>query len=223
MRVVLNGQCRVLLNDTVETAILGLADLDAAPTTSWIDARVDRAPVLPEVKQRSTKTATVVLFWLTTKNIGGYVNPNSELGDGRRDGCDAWQPQRAGPPVRRDRRSGSPPQRARSGASSRPQQPTGLVGVALAAIVAYPLSMNFARAASLWVMRKVSHEALIGAFAGLIVVISWYEGGAFGVVATLLIAMVAGVANRLYGMHAGVQFMAYYVAILFVPKVIGLA
>ncbi|MFI0469477.1 hypothetical protein ACH347_35845 [Saccharopolyspora sp. 5N102] len=72
-------------------------------------------------------------------------------------------------------------------------------------------------------MRKVSHEALIVAFAGLIVVISWYEGGAFGVVATLLIAMVAGVANRLYGMHAGVQFMAYYVAILFVPKVIGLA
>ncbi|MER6987895.1 tripartite tricarboxylate transporter permease [Saccharopolyspora hirsuta] len=99
----------------------------------------------------------------------------------------------------------------------------GLVGVALAAIVAYPLSMNFARSASLWVMRKVSHEALIGAFAGLIVVISWYEGGAFSVAATLLIATFAGVANRLFGMNAGVQFMAYYVAILFVPKVIGLA
>ncbi|MDA3649727.1 tripartite tricarboxylate transporter permease [Saccharopolyspora indica] len=99
----------------------------------------------------------------------------------------------------------------------------GLVGVALAAIVAYPLSMNFARSASLWVMRKVSHEALIGAFAGLIVVISWYEGGAFGVAATLLIAAFAGVTNRLFGMNAGVQFMAYYVAILFVPKVIGLA
>ncbi|MDA3629755.1 tripartite tricarboxylate transporter permease [Saccharopolyspora sp. WRP15-2] len=99
----------------------------------------------------------------------------------------------------------------------------GLVGVGLAAIVAYPLSMNFARSASLWVMRKVSHEALIGAFAGLIVVISWYEGGAFGVAATLLIATFAGVANRLFGMNAGVQFMAYYVAVLFVPKVIGLA
>ncbi|MEV0086456.1 hypothetical protein [Saccharopolyspora sp. NPDC050642] len=29
--------------------------------------------------------------------------------------------------------------------------------------------------------------------------------------------------TALCGMHAGVQFMAYYVAILFVPEVIGLA
>ncbi len=43
----------------------------------------------------------------------------------------------------------------------------GLLAVLLAAIVAYPLSMNYARSAAVFVSRYISHEAIIATFVGL--------------------------------------------------------
>lgn len=97
----------------------------------------------------------------------------------------------------------------------------GLLGVVIAGLVAYPFAMRYARAASAFVSRTVSHEALIGAFVALIVVVSWYEGGLLGLVISLTVAAVGGLAHRLLGMTPGVQFMAYYVAVLFLPLVMG--
>ncbi|EHK83987.1 hypothetical protein SZMC14600_18474 [Saccharomonospora azurea SZMC 14600] len=96
-----------------------------------------------------------------------------------------------------------------------------LAGVLLAGLIAYPFAMRYARAASAWVSRTISHEALIGAFVALIAVVSWYEGGLLGFVISVTVGAVGGLANKFLGMTSGVQFMAFYVAVLFLPILLG--
>ena len=98
----------------------------------------------------------------------------------------------------------------------------GLLGVALASVVAYPFAMTYAHRAASFVMRKVSHEAIIGAFAGLIMVICLYEGGLLAVGVTLTVGLVGGLLNKFLNMHTGVQFMGFYVAVLTVPALMAL-
>ncbi|WP_193608239.1 tripartite tricarboxylate transporter permease [Nocardioides lijunqiniae] len=97
----------------------------------------------------------------------------------------------------------------------------GLVGVVLAGLVAYPLTVRYARGAALFVARRLSHEAVIGAFAGLVLVVAMYEGGFYGVIVMLTVGLVGGILNKVIGMHVGVQCMAYYVSVLSVPVLLG--
>lgn len=98
----------------------------------------------------------------------------------------------------------------------------GLISVTIASLVAYPFAMTHAHRAASWVMRTVSHEAIIGAFAGLILVICLYEGGLLAVMVTLTVGLVGGLMNRSFGVHTGVQFMGYYTAVLTVPAILAL-
>ncbi|QIX27945.1 tripartite tricarboxylate transporter permease [Nocardioides sp. JQ2195] len=98
----------------------------------------------------------------------------------------------------------------------------GLLAVAIASLVAYPFAMTNAHRAASWVMRNVSHEAIIGAFAGLILVICIYEGGLLAVLVTVTVGLIGGLMNRLLGVHSGVQFMGYYAAVLTVPAILAL-
>ncbi|KMS72015.1 tripartite tricarboxylate transporter permease [Prauserella rugosa] len=97
----------------------------------------------------------------------------------------------------------------------------GLLGVLVAAVVVYPVAMKYARVASAWVITRISHEALIAAFAGLIVVVSWYEGGLLGLFTSLTVGLLGGLCTRAFGMNAGVQFMCYYTATMFVPLLLA--
>ncbi|MED7947642.1 tripartite tricarboxylate transporter permease [Streptomyces sp. BE20] len=97
----------------------------------------------------------------------------------------------------------------------------GLLAVAIVATVIYPLAMRHARPTSAWVARRISHEALIGAFAGLICVVAWYEGGVLGLLVTVSVGALAGAFHRLLGMTSGAQYMAFYVATLSVPLLIS--
>lgn len=96
-----------------------------------------------------------------------------------------------------------------------------LVGVTIAALVTYPLAMRHARAAAVWVARHISQEALIGGFIGLIVVVAWYEGGPLALAICITVGAIGGLLNRVLGMTSGVQFMAYYVAVLLVPVLVS--
>lgn len=96
-----------------------------------------------------------------------------------------------------------------------------LLAVLLAGLVAYPLTVRYARQAALFVSRRLSHEAVIGAFAGLVLVVAMYEGGIYGVIVMLTVGLVGGIMNRVIGMHVGVQCMAYYVSVLSVPVLLG--
>ncbi len=85
--------------------------------------------------------------------------------------------------------------------------------------MAYPLAMNYAHRAASFVARKLSHEAIIATFAGLIVVISVWEGQLLGLAVILTVGLVGGLLARLFAFNAGVQFMGYYVAVLSVPAI----
>lgn len=98
----------------------------------------------------------------------------------------------------------------------------GLLAVALAALVSYPFAMNYARRAALFVSRKVSHEAIIATFVGLIIVISVWEGQFLGLAVILTMGLMGGLLSRTIGFNAGVQFMGYYTAVLTVPALLKL-
>jgi hypothetical protein len=98
----------------------------------------------------------------------------------------------------------------------------GLLSVLLAALISYPLAMNYAHRAASFVSRRLSHEAIIAVFAGLIVVIGTWEGQALGLLVILTVGLFGGLLSRLFAFNTGVQFMGYYVAILTVPALVGL-
>lgn len=98
----------------------------------------------------------------------------------------------------------------------------GLLSVILATLIAYPFAMNNARRAAAFVVKRVSHEAIIGTFAGLILVVSIWEGGLLGLFVVLTVGLVGGLLARTVRMHAGVQFMGYYLAVLTVPTLLTL-
>lgn len=98
----------------------------------------------------------------------------------------------------------------------------GMLAVLLAALVSYPFAMNFARRAALFVSRRVSHEAIIATFVGLIIVISIWEGQFLGLLVILTMGLFGGLLSRRFGFNTGVQFMGYYTAVLSVPAIVGL-
>ncbi len=95
----------------------------------------------------------------------------------------------------------------------------GLLSVILAAIIAYPFSMNYARNAALFVVKKISHEAIIATFIGLILVISIWEGGLVGVFTVLGLGLLGGLLSKHFSFNTGCQFMGYYVAVLSIPAI----
>jgi hypothetical protein len=98
----------------------------------------------------------------------------------------------------------------------------GLVSVMIATIIAYPLAMNHARAAASFVSRHISHEAIIATFVGLVLVIGLWDGGVVALLIVVTIGLVGGLLYRVLGVNPGVQFMAYYAAVLSVPAFIKL-
>lgn len=98
----------------------------------------------------------------------------------------------------------------------------GLLAVVVAILIAYPFTMNYAHRAASWVSRKISHEAVIATFVGLILVIGIWEGGALGLLVIVTVGLLGGFLSRFLGFNIGVQFMGYYTAVLTVPALVSL-
>ncbi len=98
----------------------------------------------------------------------------------------------------------------------------GLLSVVIAAAVAYPFAMNYARTAAAFVARNISHEAIIGTFFGLVLVIGLWEGGLMGLAVIMTVGLVGGLLYRIIGFNTGVQFMGYYAAVLSMPAILKL-
>lgn len=98
----------------------------------------------------------------------------------------------------------------------------GMLAVLIAILIAYPFSMNFAHRAASFVSRRISHEAVIATFVGLILVIGLWEGGLLGLLVILTIGLLGGFLQRFIGFNIGVQFMGYYTAVLSVPAIVAL-
>jgi len=98
----------------------------------------------------------------------------------------------------------------------------GMLAVVVAILIAYPFTMNYAHRAAAYVSRKISHEAVIATFVGLILVIGIWEGGLLGLLVIVTIGLLGGFLSRFLGFNIGVQFMGYYTAVLTVPAMIAL-
>ncbi|WP_169430432.1 tripartite tricarboxylate transporter permease [Pseudomonas fluorescens] len=98
----------------------------------------------------------------------------------------------------------------------------GMLAVVVAILVAYPFTMNFAHGAAAFVVRNISHEAVISTFIGLVLVIGIWEGGLLGLLVIVTVGLLGGFLARFLGFNTGVQFMGYYTAVLSVPAIIAL-
>ena len=97
----------------------------------------------------------------------------------------------------------------------------GLIGITVASLIAYPFSMNYARKASVLVMKYISQEAIIAMFIGLACLLAYYEAQLVGIVLTFTVATVGGLLNRILGVGAGVQFMVFYASSWIVLQLFG--
>lgn len=96
-----------------------------------------------------------------------------------------------------------------------------LLAVIIGALISYPLAMNYARKASAWVLENVSQEAILTMFAGLVVVLSFYEGGWLGVAMSIIISILGGILNKFFGFNIGVQMMSMYASGWMVLQLFG--
>jgi hypothetical protein len=70
--------------------------------------------------------------------------------------------------------------------------------------------------------RTISHEAMIGAFLGLIFMLSYYEAGVMGIIVSLCIGLFGGILHNFFEIHTGVQFMGYYASGWIVTQILTL-
>ncbi|MFD1414375.1 tripartite tricarboxylate transporter permease [Oceanobacillus jeddahense] len=98
----------------------------------------------------------------------------------------------------------------------------GLIGIVVAAVIAYPFSMNFARKATVLVLKYINQEAIIAMFIGVVTLLAFYEGGLVSVTVTFAMAMVGGLLNRFLGVGIGVQFMIFYGSGWIVTTLLGM-
>ncbi|MFP7159131.1 tripartite tricarboxylate transporter permease [Priestia aryabhattai] len=98
----------------------------------------------------------------------------------------------------------------------------GAIGLVIAALIAYPFSMNYARKATVFVMKNISQEAIVGMFVGLACLLAYHEAHIVGVILTLTMATIGGLLNRVLGVGSGVQFMIFYGSTWMMLQIIGM-
>lgn len=86
----------------------------------------------------------------------------------------------------------------------------GLVGIICGVAIGYPLAIKYARSVTMAIFKTVSHEALIGLFLGLICMLAFYEAGVLGICIAASVGLFGGIMHNIFGVHTGIQFMAYY-------------
>lgn len=99
----------------------------------------------------------------------------------------------------------------------------GFIGIAGGALFAFPMAIKKARSWTEVMFKVVSHEALIGAFLGLICMLAFYEAGILGIFVALSIGIFGGLLHNLFGIHTGVQFMGYYASGWIVTQALAIA
>lgn len=92
-----------------------------------------------------------------------------------------------------------------------------LIGATVALILTFYVTIKFSNEICAFVFKWVPHEALIGLFAGLVVMLAFMDAGWANIFGVMLVALVAGFLHR-HGVNYGVMFMILYAA----PWLIGL-
>lgn len=86
-----------------------------------------------------------------------------------------------------------------------------LIGAGIAATFTYFIAVKYSRQICAFVFKKIPHEALLGLFISLVLLLAFMDGGIVNIVGVLLIGIVSGVLYR-FGVNYGVLFMILYSA-----------
>lgn len=92
-----------------------------------------------------------------------------------------------------------------------------IIGAAIALLMTFFVTIKYASEICAFVFRFIPHEALIGLFAGLVVMLAFMDAGVLNIFGTILVALLSGLLYK-NGVNYGVMFMALYAA----PWLIGL-
>lgn len=92
-----------------------------------------------------------------------------------------------------------------------------VIGAAIALAITFFITIKFSTQICAVVFKYIPHEALIGLFAGLVVMLAYMDAGVMNIFGTILVALVAGLLYR-NGVNYGVMFMVLYAA----PWLLGL-
>lgn len=84
-----------------------------------------------------------------------------------------------------------------------------LVGATIAISITYVLTVKYANEITLFIFSNIPHEAILGLFIALVVMLAYMDVGMINIFGVLLIATTSGIFNR-WGVNYGVQFMILY-------------
>lgn len=84
-----------------------------------------------------------------------------------------------------------------------------LLGAIIALIITYPITIKYSTRICKFVFQRIPHEALLGMFFGLVLMMAYMEAGFINIWGVMLVAIVAGTLNK-WGVNYGVQFMTLY-------------
>lgn len=91
-----------------------------------------------------------------------------------------------------------------------------LVGATVAITLTYYIINRYAVKITFFVMKYISHEAVLGLFIAFVVLLSYMDAGLINIFAVLMLSYVCGSLNK-RGVNVGVQFMILYAA----PFILG--
>lgn len=94
-----------------------------------------------------------------------------------------------------------------------------LIGSAMAAGITYYITNRFVGKISRFVLQRIPHEAILGLFVSLILLLAYMDAGLINVFGVLLIGVTCGTLNKM-GVNYGIQFMTLYAAPWIVEKII---
>ncbi|WP_284140791.1 MULTISPECIES: tripartite tricarboxylate transporter permease [unclassified Virgibacillus] len=86
-----------------------------------------------------------------------------------------------------------------------------VIGAIVAISITYFITIKYAQQICVFVFKYIPHEALLGVFFGLVLMLAYMDAGWLNIAGVLLIGIVAGTLHR-WGVNYGVQFMVLYSA-----------
>src|SRR5699024_4057249 len=92
-----------------------------------------------------------------------------------------------------------------------------LIGAVIAISITFFITIKYAQRICAFVFKYIPHEAMLGLFFGLVMMLAYMDAGVLNIAGVLVIGLVAGFLHR-KGVNYGVQFMTLYAA----PWLVGL-
>jgi len=86
-----------------------------------------------------------------------------------------------------------------------------LIGTSIALAFTYFITIKYSQQICKFVFKRIPHEAILGLFFSLVLLLAYIDAGWVNIAGVLLVAIVAGVLHR-WGINYGVQFMVLYSA-----------